>query len=128
MFGQLDLLHSVQFAPALAVRGIAVPTNAAGTRTIAVKLNHEIKVTLTNGLYVPGMAVTLVATHWLHAIQGLVTILVDKCVIFAGDRAVATATKLANGLYQVDGTLLACEMHPFALAAAAASHTQSLPT
>ncbi len=39
-----------------------------------------------------------------------------------------TATKQANGLYQVDGTLLTCELRPLALAAAAASHTQSLTT
>ena len=123
MSGHSMLFQTFQSTPTSAVGGIAESANASGTRTIGLKLDSGTQVTLNDVLYVPGMQATLISTHRLHANQGLVTVFGDRGTSYSGDKAVATATKQANGLYQVDVILLSCELPSLALAAAAASHT-----
>ncbi|GAA5891344.1 hypothetical protein JCM16303_005742, partial [Sporobolomyces ruberrimus] len=109
MCGDAKLFSNFRACEPSAVRGILSGTNGlkvTGIGSLTVKLSDDSIVKINKALLVPGISRNLLSSSQLFDLHGIVSTFGGLATPSRQDRVVATGSRLSNGLYQLDGTLI----------------------
>jgi hypothetical protein len=82
------------------------PLKVTGIGSLTVKLSDDSIVKINKALLVPGISRNLLSSSQLFDLHGIVSTFGESATLSRQDRVVATGSRLSNGLYQLDGTLI----------------------
>ena len=109
MCGDAKLFLNFRACEPSAVGGIISGTNGlkvTGIGSLTVKLSDDSIVKINKALLVPGISRNLLSSSQLFDLHGIVSTFGESATLSRQDRVVATGSRLSNGLYQLDGTLI----------------------
>ncbi|GAA5891032.1 hypothetical protein JCM16303_007142, partial [Sporobolomyces ruberrimus] len=109
MCGDAKLFSNFRACEPSAVGGILSGTNGlklTGIGSLTVKLSDNSIVKINKARLVPGISRNLLSSSQLFDLHGIVSTFGESATLSHQDRVVATGSRLSNGLYQLNGTLI----------------------